>query len=351
MSAGDGANTQSTIAVTPEGFIHMAWSDAASGVSEIRYISGDGTNWSGIAFITDQGTGAADPAIAVDPSGDVHLVWEDRRVMPGASKIFYRKRADGIWQTEEQLTFEEYTDSREPAVATDLEGRVHVVWKDERTSFGDIYYRCWQDGAWGPEEAIVADTDNTSRTPAIACDAFGNVHVVWSDNMPGHYAIYYSVRNPLGWSLPVLLSAGIGPARYPAIAIDASGKVYVAWEDQRTGVYGIYFKERIALPGDVTDEPVLLTDAFRCEPNPFCGRALIRLSEGLSPAETRSGLPLAIFGADGRRVRLLEAALGNAGPEFTWDGNDQEGRPLPPGTYFCRLEGAALPAGKVILLR
>jgi len=351
LTSSGGFARQPTIGVTPAGFVHIAWNDTRSGVSEIYYISGDGVTWSGESALTTQGAGAANPAIAVDTGGDVHVVWEDRRVLPGTSKIFYRRRAAGIWAPDQQLTFEELTDSREPAVAVDLQDRVHVVWKDERVSYGEIYYRCWEAGAWGPEERIMATIDKPARTPAVACDAYGNVHAVWSDNTPGIYAIYYSIRNTVGWSQPIRISTGIGPARNPAIAVDESGEVYVAWDDGRTGTYGIYFTERVPLPGGVPERPPVLAGALSCEPNPFCGRAVIRMRSSDPSAGAGAALPLTIFAPDGRCVRVLAGSRADAGLEFVWDGTDEAGRRMAPGTYFYRLEGPSRAAGRIVLIR
>ncbi len=47
----------------------------------------------------------------------------------------------------------------------------------------------------------------------------------------------------------------------------------------------------------------------------------------------------AVFDADGRRVRDLESGLLPAGEHaLRWDGRDAEGRPVPGGPHFLRLE-------------
>ena len=61
-------------------------------------------------------------------------------------------------------------------------------------------------------------------------------------------------------------------------------------------------------------------------PNPFRSRLWIRSAPGAGP-ERR----IEIFDVSGRRVRVLSGA----GPQV-WNGTDEGGRRLPPGTYFVR---------------
>ena len=313
--------------------------------------------------LTSHGAGARNPDLALDPLGDVHLVWEDHRVVPGTAKIFYKRCAAGTWQDDQQLTFEEYTDAREPAVAVDPAEIVHVVWTDERSSFGDIYYRQCQAGSW-LAEAMVSSGESTSRTPAIQCDAAGNAHAVWSDKASGVYAIHYSFRNRLGWSTPLRISQGTDPAREPSIAVDAGGQVHVVWEDNRFGIYTIYYKQRVPLAGDVPEGGHGLRAGLSCAPNPFAGKTVFRWETVPSAEAILRGGPLAqdratadrlvleILTPDGRCVRALSGARRGATVEFTWDGRDESGRLLSPGAYFYAARGSRLmPRGKVIFAR
>jgi len=71
-------------------------------------------------------------------------------------------------------------------------------------------------------------------------------------------------------------------------------------------------------------------------PNPFNPRTVI----AFALAETGS-IELAIYDLGGRLVRVLESGNQAAGRhESTWDGQDNAGRAVPTGTYFCRLSTA-----------
>jgi len=93
----------------------------------------------------------------------------------------------------------------------------------------------------------------------------------------------------------------------------------------------------------VDSEPSLI----RVTPNPFSTRARITC---VVPVEQSAGL--AVFDAQGRRVRdLLHGAL-DSGTYVQWDGLDDRGHALPNGPYWVRLQTeAAVETGSVRLIR
>ncbi len=365
MSSSGKTAHDAAIAVRPNGVGYIAWTDSRTGVSNVYYRTGSGLGWSTEAAIPSHGLGAQYPALAVGPNGEAHIVWEDLRFAP-TKQVFYRRTLGGVWQTEEQLTFEELTDGSEPDIAVGSDGVVHVVWKDERADFGDIYYRSCVNGVWGPEERISAAA-KTGRTPKIACDPLGQAHVVWSDNTPSSFAIYYSNRSALGWSLPLQISDGTATAREPSIEIDSDGKVHVVWEDNSPGNYAIFYKSRVPLSGDTPEGLPRLLCGLECAPNPFTNRAVIRLrmnsaqTSGAGAYEPGATTALGSLGAeatlldilspDGRRICTLSGIARGEAIEYTWDGCDAHGRPLPAGAYFYAARGAGGAAKKLILAR
>jgi hypothetical protein len=75
-------------------------------------------------------------------------------------------------------------------------------------------------------------------------------------------------------------------------------------------------------------------------PRPNPSRGLARLSFTL-PSAAAGGAPvrLMVFGTDGRRVRMLvDRRLAAGRHEVSWDTRDGDGRPVPTGLYFCRIE-------------
>ena len=81
-----------------------------------------------------------------------------------------------------------------------------------------------------------------SERPAIAVNSTG-LHVVWSDDRPGHREVYYKLR-PAGsnvWSDDLQLSHSGVEARTPTIAANEEG-VHVAWLDYRHGNWALYYR-------------------------------------------------------------------------------------------------------------
>ena len=74
-------------------------------------------------------------------------------------------------------------------------------------------------------------------------------------------------------------------------------------------------------------------------PNPFRHSVRIRLA----PRVPRSGTPVTIHDALGRRIKTLPAAA-----QLSWDGNDDNGSAVPAGIYFLRAGGARSVTGRVI---
>jgi hypothetical protein len=90
---------------------------------------------------------------------------------------------------------------------------------------------------------------------------------------------------------------------------------------------------------------------LRCAPNPFGGSTRIRWE--IPPGRSTESHRLVIVDPAGRLVlsRIL-AALPDDATSFAWDGVDRFGRPVPAGTYYCKLEvGARSAATRVVVVR
>jgi predicted outer membrane repeat protein len=101
------------------------------------------------------------------------------------------------------------------------------------------------------------------------------------------------------------------------------------------------------VPAGVDDgEDAAVAAALTSRPNPFFPRTT------LSFELPRSGpVRLAVYDAAGRFVRTLAEGTYAAGPhEKVWDGRDAQGRPLPSGVYFGRLEAGGVRNSRALVL-
>jgi flagellar hook assembly protein FlgD len=102
------------------------------------------------------------------------------------------------------------------------------------------------------------------------------------------------------------------------------------------GYSGIFSLDTVTAVGDDASGPPQATILAAIYPNPFNPRTTIGYQ--LAGAAV---VKLAIYDLRGMPVRGLEVGNRSSGRHQTiWDGQDDKGRAVPTGTYFCRLSTA-----------
>jgi hypothetical protein len=212
------------------------------------------------------------PRMAVDATGTVHVVWEDYCTNNGGScvvsptgsvgpDIFYTTRsASGVWASSiRTLSFTDTQDgqSREPTIAVDQAGLVHVAWSDNglatgsmRNTYG-IFHRTIDPGT-GALSAIdqVAGRDgHCAKQPHLAANTYGHgpgVHLTWQRektqaNGAVRNDIYYAAwqgnlpvqpnQTAGAWSQPLQLTRDSNAtlAQRPQVAMGPDQHVSIAW--------------------------------------------------------------------------------------------------------------------------
>lgn len=103
-------------------------------------------------------------------------------------------------------------------------------------------------------------------------------------------------------------------------------------------------------PGAPPADPVRpIASLLSADPNPFSDRIALRFN-----LREAGPVTLTLVDVQGRKVRTHEATPAMAGPwSWAWNGQDDNGRPMPPGVYFYRLDwnGRAQLTGRVNLAR
>jgi hypothetical protein len=118
-----------------------------------------------------------------------------------------------------------------------------VLWTDNTTGNGDIYFKRSVDNgtSFGNIENLSNSTGN-STDAQIAVNE-NNVYVVWTDNTTGNGDIYFKRSVDNGTSFGSTQNMGTYPGKSRAAHIAAyQGNVYVIWSDDTTGNGDIYFK-------------------------------------------------------------------------------------------------------------
>ena len=123
---------------------------------------------------------------------------------------------------------------------------VYVVWQDNTPGNYDIFFTHSSDNgnSFTPVRNL-SNNNGTSELPQIAVDG-NHVYVVWQDNTPGNYDILFrrSANNGEGFK-SVNLKNTNGTSQFPQIAT-LSNQVYVVWQDNTPGNYEIFLQRALS---------------------------------------------------------------------------------------------------------
>ncbi|MFX1572305.1 MAG: TIR domain-containing protein [Promethearchaeota archaeon] len=271
-----------SIVIDTNGTIHAVWSDFTNGPwgndPEIMYANYSSSLGLSYATVISDGYngdywnsgGSYFPDIAIDNYGNIHVVWYDD--------------TDGQWGTDEEIMYVNYTSSagwsnatvisdlyggsvwnnrysRDPSIAIDNIGGIHVVWNDDTdgewgTDTEIMYVNYTSSTGWS-NACVISDlygqikwNNDFSENPSVAADNIGGVHVVWRDLTDGLWGtdpeiMYVNYTSDSGWSNITVISDGFGDkywnnewSDYPSITTDNFGGIHVAWQDDTDGEWG-----------------------------------------------------------------------------------------------------------------
>jgi len=239
-----GQSSVPCIAIGPAKIVHVAWQDDTPGNEEIYYKRSTdwGQTWGGTRRLTWTSGLSRNPAMASDSAGDIHLVWQDST--PGNLEIYYKRSMDGgaTWGAARRLTWSFY--SQQPSIAADSSGGIHLVWQGYTLEYADIYYKRSTDGGstWSVTKKLT--WSGMCTYPDIAAGSSDTVQLVWTDGSPGNSEIYYkkSTDGGTAWSAAHRLTWTSGESYYPALATVSSGDIHVVWSDKTPGNREVYYK-------------------------------------------------------------------------------------------------------------
>ena len=214
---------------------------------------------------------------------------------PDAPEIYARKRATSgsTWEDAGNLSNSYYNPSDWPTIAMgDAAGGVDTVvvaWEEAISAGDHDIYACIN---FDPDDVVnIADDDTFSLFPHATLQDAGDelyLHTIWSE--PNYVVGYDKLDLRSGRREGQQCAASLPMTANPSLG---------AWE-----------------------------------PNPFHGHA--RISYALP---TANSVTLGVYDATGRPVRTLASGNQTAGNySASWDARDAEGKRVPYGIYFCRLD-------------
>jgi len=252
-----------------------------------------------------------------------------------------------------------------PSVAFDGTNYL-VVWHDWRNSYpymNDIY------GARISPSGIVLDTAaiaiaiamNYQEHPSVSFDGT-NYLVIWEDFRSGkNYDIYGAKITATGTVINTYEIVKQQRNQYePALANGIGEQIlitYTGWANSINNhnvkamrIWGKFYP----FTGISEDAGYKIRDSgfgLEAYPNPFSAKTTIRYTIQDS-RYTIKDISLKIYDASGRLVRQWNYQTTRQSDQILWSGDDDLGRKLSAGIYFCRLEmNGGVVTQKVILLR
>ncbi len=123
-------------------------------------------------------------------------------------------------------------DSYGQEIQLDSQNNLHVVWYDDTPGNFDIYYSKWDGTEW--ESVNLSNNGGRSDSPEIEIDSKDNIHVIWEDKSPGNWDILYNKWTPeTGWlTEPINISNNPGDSFDTSLRIDSKDNIHVVWRDE-----------------------------------------------------------------------------------------------------------------------
>jgi hypothetical protein len=217
------------------------WNDLTPGNSEIFYKKS--TNGGGV-WTTKRltfGSGfSTEPAIATDTNDNIHVVWhEDAKSV----EILYKKSTNsGTSWTQKRLTWG--GGNWYPDIATDGNNNIHIFYEGGQSGNFEIYHKKSTNGGGTWTTKRVTWTSKSSGHAAIAIDTNNRINIVWQDYTPGNYEIYYkrSTNGGTSWRTKRLTWSSESSIN-PKIAADSNNRIHIVYEDDTPGNRELYYKK------------------------------------------------------------------------------------------------------------
>jgi len=246
-----------------DGSIWAAWHAGPAGNRDIYVgkLAPDVETFAGSVLLTDNPADQCNPAIASDDNDNIFVVWQDNR--RGNWDVYVSTSADGAnWSVEQRVT-DSNDNQIDPAIAIDGQSpnRVCIVWQDDSAGNHDICLATSSNAfVTRTVSQITSNTSNQSQ-PAIAVDSQNIVYVVWTDGRNGQNDIYGAASNYGPWTNVPIISNARGQSN-PGIATETIGSIlHLVWVDDATGDRDIYYAATNGLPGTPVTGSTIIDDS------------------------------------------------------------------------------------------
>jgi hypothetical protein len=208
---------------------------------------------SGNVIVNDDPTGTSWqslPDIAVDANGKIHVVWLDDR--DATRDVYYSNSTNGGVSFNGSARVGDANDGGtplkvSPEIAVDSNGKIHIAWHSHNGTAFNVYVANSTDGGltFKTNSKIADNLPQIQLVPDIAVYGSNNVYVVWSDNRNSNSDIYFarSTDSGLNYGTNIKINddAGSTVQGFSRVVVDSNGIIHIIWQDQRNGDFDIYY--------------------------------------------------------------------------------------------------------------
>ena len=268
-----GGSACPTIAINPtNNHAYAVWYDdiARPDIWQLFFNVKTGGYWGSSSQALPFSSSTYTPKLGVDGNGRAHLIWIRRG--GGSSIVYYSTNPHPTdrnqWTSAIAISGASHIDFCEPEIAVDNAGNVYVVWMQNVGSNNEIFFRKRMNGSWGPIQNI-SKTSAHSMFPRVAVDNnSGNVYVVWQERANNHWQVFFNASQNGQWAVRTPLTANNVESIHPAIAVDAQGELHIVYSDNTGGPYNVWYLGSAEIGGYVLPPTnVRLHVARDAEPN------------------------------------------------------------------------------------
>jgi len=245
VDPGGGEQRSPALALGMGSDVYLAWETFQGGDREIRFARSTDDLASFDPSIPIDAEGASprnqhSPSIAVEPDGRIHVAWLDRR--SGVPEVYLAHSGDrgASFQVAGALhpADSEVSDRDAATIALTDEGTLVAAWTEQRSGRWQVRCATSLDGGqtFTSPEAVDAAGTGDQLLPSMVADAADSVYVAWQDDRSGgeRVRIARSTDGAESFEGSILIAdpgAAQGDQRGPALALHPSGDVLATWVD------------------------------------------------------------------------------------------------------------------------
>ena len=334
ITASPAACTAPALSADAMGRVFLAWLEQGQVRATLKFLAFHWASPFGTAIaVTDTLDAPSAPVLSSSPAGRTWLLWPDRRTGQFAV-MFARYAPDSGLGPKFRYTSNVALQQAAVDVATDADGRAHVVWQQSSPGASELHYMSRPaTGTFSPRDTVLESSAETLQNPCISRDQLGGLHLLFergtANGMQARYRRFVPGR---GWDFRStdVSDVGQGSASRGAVLAVTNGGVSILYTSY-AGIEFRQFSRRRRLDGGaVADVPVLPRAVVRLAagPNPLrAGQALVLTGAAIAPSAR-----VELFDAAGRRLAATVAASAGGRAEFDRGVTGA----LPAGLYFAR---------------